>query len=188
MYKSEKDLLMLPKETIFGGNNYVTNITDDKSNVISLFVGEVCGCVPYDIRELTYFAYSPKSTSICFVCYSVVDQTSFLNVTNLWVKEIKQHEPNPKIILVGTKTDLREDEETLDELFKNGESPITTKQGKVFAATIGAIDYFECTATNIETIKRIYNKGLDLIFNANDDKIPKDDNPPVNDSGFCSIQ
>ena len=41
------------------------------------------------------------------VCYSVVDQTSFDNVTTKWIEEIKTCCPNVPIILAGLQTDKK---------------------------------------------------------------------------------
>ena len=54
------------------------------------------------IRILCY-----ENTKCFIVCFSVVDAVSFSNVKNLWVEEVRQHQPSAKILLVGTKSDLR---------------------------------------------------------------------------------
>ena len=54
------------------------------------------------IRILSY-----ENTKCFIVCFSVVDGVSFSNVKNLWVEEVRQHQPSAKILLVGTKSDLR---------------------------------------------------------------------------------
>ena len=43
------------------------------------------------------------------VCFSVVDQSSYKNVISKWYPEVKQHDNNVPIILVGTNVNLRED-------------------------------------------------------------------------------
>ena len=53
---------------------------------------------------------------------------SFENVKAKWYPEIQHHAPGVPFILVGTKLDLREDEETLARLKEKRLSPITTEQ------------------------------------------------------------
>ena len=42
-------------------------------------------------------------------------------------------------LIVGLKTDLREDKATLETLFKKKQKPITMEQGRELAASVGAL-------------------------------------------------
>ena len=48
---------------------------------------------------------------------------------------------------MGTKLDLRDDAETLEELNKMRQIPITREDGEQLAREIGAIRYVECSAS-----------------------------------------
>lgn len=48
-----------------------------------------------------------KNTNCFIVCFSVVDMVTFNNVKASWIPEVRQEEPGAKILLVGTKSDLR---------------------------------------------------------------------------------
>lgn len=50
------------------------------------------------------------------------------NVSLKWVPEVRVHQPNTPIIIVGTKTDLRDDKETIDALQKQKHRPVTTEE------------------------------------------------------------
>jgi Ras family protein U len=56
------------------------------------------------LRPLCY-----PSTDIFVLCFSVVSPTSFHNVLEKWVPEIRQHCPRAPLVLVGTQSDLRND-------------------------------------------------------------------------------
>lgn len=43
------------------------------------------------------------------VCFSVVSPTSFHNVREKWLPELRHHNPRVPIVLVGTQSDLRTD-------------------------------------------------------------------------------
>ncbi len=59
----------------------------------------------YDrLRPLYY-----PMTDVFLLCFSVVSPTSYENVSANWIRELRHHAPYSPIILVGTKTDLRED-------------------------------------------------------------------------------
>ena len=61
------------------------------------------------VRELSYHG------THCFVlCFSLVSDSSFKNLTEGlsnsgggWIQELRQGEPSAKILLVGTKADLK---------------------------------------------------------------------------------
>lgn len=76
--------------------------------------------------------------------FSVVDQDSAKNVEEKWVPEIRKYLPKVPIVLIGTKTDLRKDKETLKKL--GDKKPITFEEGKCLAKKIEAVAYFECCA------------------------------------------
>lgn len=56
------------------------------------------------LRPLCY-----ASADVFLLCFSVVSPTSFQNVPEKWVPEIRKHVPCAPLILVGTQCDLRED-------------------------------------------------------------------------------
>lgn len=59
------------------------------------------------VRELSY------PGTLCFVlCFSLISNASFKNLTEGlseggWIQELRQGEPSAKILLVGTKADLK---------------------------------------------------------------------------------
>ena len=54
--------------------------------------------------------------------------------------------PNTLILLVGTKIDLREDEEMVERLKEKGKKPISFEEGCKMAEEIGAHSYAETSA------------------------------------------
>ncbi len=84
--------------------NYSMNVMVDNKQ-INLGLWDLSGQEDYDrLRPLSY----PMS-DVVLVCFSVVSPTSYENVSAKWIPELRQHAPTAPIILVGTKTDLRED-------------------------------------------------------------------------------
>lgn len=54
---------------------------------------------------------SYHNTDVVLLCYDVSHPDSLKNIKERWIKEIHKHVgPNANIILVGTKEDLRNDE------------------------------------------------------------------------------
>lgn len=116
--------------------NYSTKLTINGEEV-NLLVNDTAGDESYDrLRPLSY-----PNTDIALICYSVESLISFNNVLEKWYPEIKHYCPKTSIILVGTKIDLRDDEETVEKLRKNKQVPITSKQGEELKDKIAAFKY-----------------------------------------------
>jgi len=63
------------------------------------------------------------------------------------------------LILVGTKTDLRRDEQTRRMLGAQGQVPVTSEQGAAVAREIGA-KYVECSAKTGAGVQEVFNLAL----------------------------
>ena len=59
------------------------------------------------------------------VCFSIDNKDSFENVRSKWVSEVRHYCPQAPIIVVGCKSDLRNDVATLSKLKKQGKAMIT---------------------------------------------------------------
>jgi len=105
------------------------------------------------LRPLAY-----NQADVFVVCFDVTSKTSFDNVANMWVPELKGHKDgkNAPIILVGTKTDLRKNTEKLAELSRQGRSPITRQEGEKKTKEIGAKLYMECSALTQDGLKELF--------------------------------
>jgi small GTP-binding protein len=55
-----------------------------------------------------YRAPAYKDAQIIFLYFALNSRQSFLDLTAKWIDEVNQYCPNPKIILIGTRSDLRE--------------------------------------------------------------------------------
>eukprot|EP01115_Flamella_aegyptia_P003319 TRINITY_DN1556_c0_g3_i3.p1 TRINITY_DN1556_c0_g3~~TRINITY_DN1556_c0_g3_i3.p1 ORF type:complete len:200 (+),score=50.67 TRINITY_DN1556_c0_g3_i3:700-1299(+) len=148
-----------PKEyvpTVF--DNYeATIIVEGKEVKFSLW--DTAGQEGYArIRTLSY----PK-TDIFLLCFAVTNHPSFINVKDRWFVEIKHHCPNVPLIVVGTKSDLRTDEGTLESLRKEGKSPITEEEAQQMVKDLGALKYLECSALTRQGLKNVFDEALTTI-------------------------
>ena len=129
---------------------------------INLGLWDTAGQEDYDrLRPLSY-----PQTDVFLICFSLVSPPSFENVrtkvcTRLlcnfplgrvsckltssssrthwqWYPEIQHHAPNIPIILVGTKLDLRDDEDTRQKLRDRKMAPITYEAANEVAKEIRA--------------------------------------------------
>lgn len=80
------------------------------------------------------------------VVYSITDPLSYYEVEDTLMPLIKQKgKENVKIILVGTKIDLRTD------------SSLAFEEGQILANRIKALKFFECSSLSNEGVKEIFS-------------------------------
>lgn len=70
-----------------------------------------------------------SENQVFLLAFSLVNPSSFANAKAKWMPEIRHHCPNTPVLLVGTKVDLREDPNTLDNMRSKNSRPITDEQG-----------------------------------------------------------
>ena len=143
--------------TVF--DNYGTQITancDGTSRLVNINLWDTAGQEEYDrLRPLAY----PGTDVFVIVC-AVDHPDSFESAENKWIHEAMHHRPGTPVILVGSKTDLRSNEDTIRRLAAKGQHPVTYKEGTVLAKKIGARDYIECSAKELNNLKAVFDQAV----------------------------
>eukprot|EP01083_Nonionella_stella_P194888 718416_1 len=120
-----KTCLLISYTTNAFPGDYIPTVFDDYSaNVmvdgkpVQLGLWDTAGQSDYDrLRPLSY-----PHTDIFLVCYSVISKTAYENIKLKWIPEITHHCNDGPYIIVGTKTDLRYDDEIntkVDKVYSN---------------------------------------------------------------------
>jgi len=139
--------------TVF--DNYCANIVVD-GKAINLGLWDTAGQEDYDrLRPLSY----PQS-DVFLLCFSVVNPSSFDNVSAKWIREVSHHCPGAPVILVGTKIDLRDDKDLVEQLKSKGHSPIEFTQGVQKAKEIGCVKYLESSAKTQKGLKNVFEEAV----------------------------
>jgi len=139
--------------TVF--DNYSANVMVD-GKPINLGLWDTAGQEDYDrLRPLSY-----PQTDVFLVCFSVISQSSFENVKTKWVPEIQHHAPGVPILLVGTKSDLRKDENTKKQLASRSQEMVQTASAEGMAKEVGATKYLECSALTQEGLKQVFDDAI----------------------------
>jgi GTPase SAR1 family protein len=81
-------------------------------------------------------------------------------VVEKWHKELQHYCPKVPILLVGTKTDLRNDSDTLVAIRKKGWEPVLSRQGSLVAQKVQAVGYLECSAKTKDGINKIFDDAV----------------------------
>ena len=135
--------------TVF--ENYVADIEVD-SKQVELALWDTAGQEDYDrLRPLSY-----PDTDVILMCFSIDSPDNFENIAEKWTPEVRQYCPNVPIILVGNKTDLRNDDETKRELAKMKQEPVKAANGRCMAESIKAFAYLECSAKTNEGVREVF--------------------------------
>nr|XP_020750400.1 rho-related GTP-binding protein RhoU-like [Odocoileus virginianus texanus] len=142
---------------------YIPTAFDNFSAVVSvdgrpvkLQLCDTAGQDEFDkLRPLCY-----TNADIFLLCFSVVGPSSFQNVSEKWVPEIRCHCPKAPIILVGTQSDLREDVKVLIELDKCKEKPVPEEAARLCAEEIKATSYIECSALTQKNLKEVFDAAI----------------------------
>jgi len=149
--------------TVF--DNYSANVMVD-GKPINLGLWDTAGQEDYDrLRPLSY-----PQTDVFLVCFSVISNSSFENVKTKWVPEIQHHAPNVPILLVGTKSDLRKDENTIKQLNSRQQSMVTVDSAQRMAKEIGAVNFLECSALTQEGLKQVFDEAIRAAMSRPDGK------------------
>jgi small GTP-binding protein len=139
--------------TVF--DNYSANVMVD-GRPVNLGLWDTAGQEDYDrLRPLSY-----PQTDIFLICFSIISPSSFDNVKSKWFPEVQHHAPGVPIILVGTKSDLRNDHEMISKLTAKGLHVIAPDAAANRASEIGAVRYLECSALTQEGLKTVFDEAI----------------------------
>lgn len=126
--------------TIF--ENYVTTVRSPQGKLIDLALWDTAGQEEYDrLRPLSY-----PDADIILICFALDNLVSLQNVKDMWYPEVNHFCPGVPVVLVGTKTDLRQ---TLDP-------DLPAK----LAGEINAIGYVLCSAKTMDNVRTVFNFAL----------------------------
>jgi len=138
--------------TVF--ENYVTQVQFD-GKLVELALWDTAGQEEYDrLRPLSY----PESDVILIV-FSIDFPVSLANVQDKWYPEVAHFCEGTPLILVATKIDLRQDEQTRRMLGAQGQTTVNQDQGGDMAREIGA-KYIECSAKTGAGVQDVFALAL----------------------------
>jgi Ras-related C3 botulinum toxin substrate 1 len=143
--------------TVF--DNYSANVMVDH-RPINLGLWDTAGQEDYDrLRPLSY-----PQTDIFLICFSIISPPSLQNIKQKWRPEVAHHAGGVPFILVGTKSDLRNDREITDRLREKNWKPVSEKEGQDLANELGAYKYLECSALTQEGLKQVFDEAIRCVL------------------------
>merc|ERR1712233_56427 len=128
---------------------------------VNLGLWDTAGQEDYDrLRPLSY-----PQTDVFLIAFSIISPNSFENVKSKWWPEIQHHAPGVPLILVGTKSDLRNDSSMTQNLAAKGIQMVTADNAQARASEIGAVKYLECSALTQEGLKNVFDEAIRAAMN-----------------------
>ena len=146
--------------TVF--DNYSANVMVEDT-AINLQLWDTAGQEDYKkLRPLSY-----PQTDVFILCFSLVSPTSLENVENMWVPEVKEHCPNTPYILVGMKSDLRDEfAQHADEFKAKGMEPVSSSKGEELKKKINAQNYVECSSLKQYHLKEVFESAVKVVLHS----------------------
>ncbi|XP_028923634.1 rho-related GTP-binding protein RhoG-like [Ornithorhynchus anatinus] len=143
--------------TVF--DNYSAQLSVD-GRPVSLNLWDTAGQEEYDrLRTLSY-----PQTNVFVICFSIASPSSYANVRHKWHPEVAHHCPDVPVLLVGTKSDLRRDSETVRRLKEQSLAPTTPQQGAALAKQVGAVRYLECSALAQDGVREVFAEAVRAVL------------------------
>ncbi|XP_041996703.1 rac-like GTP-binding protein 5 [Salvia splendens] len=141
--------------TVF--DNFSVNMTVGGSSV-NLSLWDSAGQEDYNrLRPLSY-----HGANVFILVFSLISKTSYDSVHNKWNSELRHYAPNVPIILVGSKTDLRDDKQFFVD--DTEAVPISTAEGEELKKMIGASAYIECSSKTQQNVKAVFDEAINVIL------------------------
>ncbi|KAJ3325967.1 hypothetical protein HDV06_002352 [Boothiomyces sp. JEL0866] len=91
--------------------------------------------------------------NVVLVCFDIGDKDTLLSITEKWVQEILALAPDMPVVVVGLKSDTRDNKLS-----------VTNEEGKEMARIIGAFAYVECSAKTKDGIDEVFVQATRAVW------------------------
>ena len=109
-----------------------------------------------------YRALSYPDTNVVMICFSLVDPDSINFVRGQWMGEVRMFCHTSKVILVGTKSELRYCDNERKRLASKLTRPVSYEEGFNLAQEIGAVGYCECSARCLKGVQSLFTLAMEV--------------------------
>ncbi|XP_050418814.1 uncharacterized protein LOC126832156 [Patella vulgata] len=134
-----------------GFDTFSTTYNVSETYKIQITIWDTSGDAGYDrVRPLSY-----SEADLVMMCFSVTDPESMDNIVSKWLPEVREYCPKQPIMLVGCKTDLRNEQKS-SSVSSTKKQIVTYDQGLKTAKHIGALVYSETSAkTSLKSVSDV---------------------------------
>ncbi|PVF94893.1 hypothetical protein CPB86DRAFT_788565 [Serendipita vermifera] len=121
-----------------------------------------------DYEKLRTLEY--PGADVILIIFSVDSPESLERVDQKWLPEASHFRPGTPIILVGCKTDLRHNRETIDNLARRGKKPVSREDGEQMGKRIGATAYLECSSRTGDGVAKVFQTAATIVCSIEPEK------------------
>ena len=122
-----------------------------EAQMVNLHLWDTAGQEEYDrLRSLSYI-----DCDVILICYSVNNRDSYENVRVTWVPEINHFCAGKPVLLVATKSDLRNSDETDETL-------VQISEGDNLARELRLNGFVECSAKTNVGVQDVFLQACNL--------------------------
>ncbi|KAI0531531.1 ras-domain-containing protein [Xylaria digitata] len=133
---------------------YLDSLTSYAETVVQEdLIQDTQGQEDYDRLRPPFY---PNKDAI-LICFNITDPDSLQNVLEKWIVEVLHFCPKTPYILIGLQKDLRFDPETLEDLERWNQKPVSPEEGENIRKKIGAFSYIECSVKTLEGIEEVFS-------------------------------
>ncbi|KAI6216970.1 Ras-like GTP-binding protein RHO isoform X1 [Aphelenchoides fujianensis] len=97
-----------------------------------------------------------NGTDVILLCYGIDSPHSLRNVEEKWATELRHYCPGVPFVLVGNKSDVRNDPEVLNALKHTHQTPTKREDGERVATRIGAFAFIENSAKLHHNVHQVF--------------------------------
>lgn len=139
---------------VFNDHSVKINV---EGHSIDLFIYDTQRCDRF-LRSCLY-----PTVDVVIICFSHVYKYAFEEVYNYWFQELREYCPNTPFLLVGTKSDLRDDFTKNEDRYKSrGMKPISRAEGEEMKTRIRANKYIECSSKKQINVKEVFYEAAKI--------------------------
>jgi small GTP-binding protein len=168
-----------PKEyipTVFENHELDRTVDGEKSHLI---LYDTAGQEEYEsLRLLSY-----TNANVFLLVFSLESPSSFENIARKWLKEVRATKPSTPCIIIGAKSDLREDEGVIAELKSLGKSILSKEEYEKQSYEMGAVKYLECSAAAQLNLEIVLDEAVRAVRKAEEEQRRKVEESKANQQG-----
>ncbi|PVF94904.1 GTP-binding protein, rho subfamily [Serendipita vermifera] len=133
---------------------------DVDGRYVELSLCDTGGQEDYDhLRVLAY-----RNADMVLICYTPEWRDSLENVEYKWVPEVYHYCPGVPFMLVGCKSDVRQDLKLLEMLKRDGEKGFTVQEAFEMAKKVSASAHMECSAAFSFGVREVFDAAVRILF------------------------
>mmetsp|Transcript_23346 Transcript_23346/g.22973 ORF Transcript_23346/g.22973 Transcript_23346/m.22973 type:complete len:206 (+) Transcript_23346:23-640(+) len=127
------------------------NIGANNDRTLALQIWDSAGQDDYQrLRPLGY-----ANSDVFIICYAINDKVAFKSVISKWLFELRTNASSVPIVLVATKTDLRN---------PNDPNQVSSEEGKEVQVKHNFYSFVECSAKNLDNFQTPFKEAITAVL------------------------